>query len=63
VSASARVVPFADQRFMGITMFNASQRQSNLDNDAHQKTQIELRVCFKRSDYHLLFNELPNRTA
>jgi hypothetical protein len=56
-------VPFADQRFMGITMFNASQRQSNLDSDAHQKTQIELRVCFKRSDYHLLFNELPNRTA
>jgi hypothetical protein len=56
-------VPFADQRFMGIAMFNASQRQSNPENDAHRKTQIELSVCFKRSDYHLLFNELPNRTA
>jgi hypothetical protein len=56
-------VPFADQRFMGIAMFNVSQRQSNPDDDGHRKMQFELSVCFKRSDHNLPFNELPNRTA
>jgi len=48
---------------MGIAMFNASQRQSNSNNDAHEKTQIGLPICFKRSDYHQLCDDLPNLFA
>jgi len=37
---------------MDNAMLNASRRQSDSNNDAHEKSRIEPPVCFKRCNYH-----------